>query len=84
MTEMQTARVTIARLVRETATVTVRYPKGMDKQELAHTVYEETDPDWEADVSWGADEGTHTVATTEDNTEPDYEATERDGVIELK
>jgi hypothetical protein len=55
-------KVTLGRLVRETATVMVKVLDEAGGDEIAACIYSTIDDEleWEPDVTWGADEGTHT------------------------
>lgn len=58
-------QVTLARLVRETKTITVE-AASEDEIDTA-ALYEKDDgTDFEPDMEWGADEGTHSIIKRED------------------
>jgi hypothetical protein len=58
--------ITLARLVRETASVEIEAVDCEDAEEKASEIYSADefngeDLKWEPDADWGADEGTHNV-----------------------
>jgi len=72
-------QITLARLVRQCASVNVRVPTGLDENqlnEIARALYEQAEDDcivdWEPDHLWGCDEGTHDVGTAARGSKPHY------------